>query len=156
MKIILFEPQIPQNTGNIVRTCSITGLGLILVRPLGFQVSDRSLKRAGLDYWDEVNIEYTDDLEFFLEESDCPFYFFSTKATRPYSDITYTDQDLLIFGSESSGLPQGIHERWPDRFFTIPMRSDRRSLNLSNSAAVVSYEALRQQSFLPLLSPKDA
>ena len=151
MKIVLFEPQIPQNTGNIVRTCSITGAGLILVRPLGFRISDKNLKRAGLDYWDEVEIEYIDNLENFLEETQKPFYFFSSKATRPYTEINYTDQDLLIFGSETAGLPQSIHDRWPENFYTLPMRSDRRSLNLSNTAAIVSYEALRQQDFKPLL-----
>ncbi len=152
MKIVLFEPQIPQNTGNIVRTCSITGVGLVLVRPLGFRISDKALKRAGLDYWDEVNIEYADDLEDYLDQSNSPLYFFSTKATRPYSDISFSDQDILIFGSESAGLPQKIHDKWADQFYTIPMRSDRRSLNLSNTVAIVSYEALRQQSFKPLLN----
>ena len=152
MKIVLFEPQIPQNTGNIVRTCSITGAGLVLVRPLGFRISSKALKRAGLDYWDEVDIEYIDDLEKYLEQSNCPFYFFSSKATRPYSDISFTDQDILIFGSETAGLPQKIHEKWAEKFYTLPMRSGRRSLNLSNTAAIVSYEALRQQSFEPLLN----
>ncbi|MCH9632316.1 MAG: tRNA (cytidine(34)-2'-O)-methyltransferase [Chlamydiae bacterium] len=152
MKIVLFEPQIPQNTGNIVRTCSITGAGLVLVRPLGFRISDKTLKRAGLDYWDEVDIEYIDDLEKYLEQSSSPFYFFSSKASRPYTDISFGDQDILIFGSETAGLPQAIHDKWANQFYTIPMKSDKRSLNLSNTAAIVSYEALRQQAFEPLLN----
>lgn len=151
MKIILFEPQIPQNTGNIARTCAITGIELVLVRPLGFRISDNNLKRAGLDYWNDVHIEYIDNLETFLENSQIPFYFFSTKASRPYTDIQFTSEDYLIFGSESSGLPQKIHQQFSNNFYTIPMKSDRRSLNLSNSVAIVCYEALRQQEFRPLL-----
>lgn len=150
MRIVLYQPQIPQNTGNIVRTCSITGTGLTLVRPLAFRISDRSLKRAGLDYWDEVDIEYTDDLEAYLEKEQKPFYFFSTKAKKNYTDIEFAEDSLLIFGSETSGLPAHIHEKYANHFYTIPMIANRRSLNLSNSAAIVLYEGLRQQSFKTL------
>lgn len=150
MKIVLFQPQIPSNTGNIVRTCSITGTGLTLVRPIAFRISDRALKRAGLDYWDEVNIEYVDDLENYLQEVKKPFYFLSTKATKPYTEISFTEDDLIIFGSETGGLPAFFHEKYPHLFYTIPMIENKRSLNLSNSAAIVLYEALRQQSFSSL------
>lgn len=152
MKIVLFEPQIPQNTGNIGRTCLITKTDLVLVRPLGFRISDQTLKRAGLDYWNELNIEYIDDLDAYLDACPHPFYLFSTKATRPYTEISFTGDEILVFGSESSGLPKHIHERFADHFYTIPMAPDCRSLNLSNSAAIVCYEGLRQLAFEPLLS----
>src|ERR1700722_14499526 len=100
MKIILYQPQIPQNTGNIVRTCSVTGCDLILVRPLGFQITDRWLKRAGLDYWEGVNVTVIDDLEKVLSETKCPFYFFSSHAKKSYVEAHFTSEDLLIFGSE--------------------------------------------------------
>lgn len=147
MIITLFEPQIPQNTGNIVRTCSVTGTDLILVKPLGFKTSSRMLKRAGLDYWDEVNIQYIDDLLQFLETKEDPFYFFSSHATKFYTDIQYSEKDLLIFGSETSGLPSIFKERWPEKFATIPMKTDARCLNLSNAVTIVLYEALRQGNF---------
>ncbi len=150
MKIILFEPQIPQNAGNIVRTCSITGTDLVLVKPLGFRTSNRYLKRAGLDYWDEVKIEQISDLKSYLEEQDAPFYFFSSKAKAPYSDIQYSKDSILIFGSETSGLPDEYHAKWASQFYTIPMKANKRSLNLANSACIVLYEALRQQEFAAL------
>ena len=147
MKIVLFEPQIPANTGNIVRTCSVTDTGLILVKPLGFSTSDRMLKRAGLDYWNDVGIEEIDDLEQFLEKTPYPFYFFSSKATKLYTDISYENEALLIFGSETSGLPKKYVTKWPSRFCTIPIKSSSRCLNLSNAANIVLFEALRQQNF---------
>ncbi len=150
MKIVLFEPQIPQNAGNIVRTCSVTGTDLVLVKPLGFRTSNRYLKRAGLDYWDEVNIEIISDLKSYLEEQVSPFYFFSSKAEAPYSDIQYSKDSILIFGSETCGLPDEYHEKWASQFYTIPMKANKRSLNLANSASIVLYEALRQQEFAPL------
>src|SRR5690349_12285158 len=122
MKIVLFQPQIPPNTGNIVRLCSVTGAGLMLVRPLGFSINDRWLKRAGLDYWEGVRVEIVDDLEAELSACKSPFYFFSSKATRSYVDKLYTKDDWLIFGSETSGLPLNFYERWPERFVTIPMK----------------------------------
>lgn len=147
MKIILYNPQIPQNTGNIVRTCSVTNTDLILVEPIGFSTSSRYLKRSGLDYWDEVNIQKIDDLCSFLEKQKSPFYFFSSKVTRPYSDISFSKDSILIFGSETSGLPSNFNERWRENFFTIPMKKNARCLNLANSVSIVLYEAFRQQGF---------
>ena len=147
MKIVLFQPDIPQNTGNIVRTCSVTKSSLILVRPLGFSLASRHLKRAGLDYWNEVSIETIDNLETFLENEKRPFYFFSSKSKTPYTHINYTQDDLLIFGSETMGLPEIFFTRWPNKFYTIPMASNARCLNLSNSASIILFEALRQQNF---------
>jgi tRNA (cytidine/uridine-2'-O-)-methyltransferase len=152
MKIVLFQPQIPQNTGNIARTCAATNTGLILVGPLGFSTSNRHLKRAGLDYWDGVHVEEIDTLDFLLEETD--FCFFSSKATKAYTDNQYSTNSLLIFGSETEGLPSWVKERWPDRFFTIPMIEGHRCLNLASSAAIVLYEALRQNHF-PFPNSKD-
>lgn len=147
MKIILFQPQIPQNTGNIVRTCSATGASLILVRPLGFSTASRHLKRAGLDYWNGVDVEEINDLHQYLLEETRPFFFFSSKASKPYTSASFTTDSILIFGSETSGLPPVFFENWEDRFYTIPMKEEARCLNLANSAAIVIYEALRQTHF---------
>jgi len=147
MKIVLYQPQIPQNTGNIVRTCSVTGCDLLLVRPLGFSTSSRMLKRAGLDYWDEVDITYTHDLTEYLAGVDAPFFFFSSKAKRLYSETTYPKDCILIFGSESTGLPQLFWDKWPEKFLTLPMKSDSRCLNLSNTVSIIIYEAWKQQGF---------
>ncbi len=147
MQIILFQPQIPQNAGNIVRTCAVTGTSLRMVKPLGFYPSNRQLKRAGLDYWEGVDVGFIDDLEAYLLEDNKPFYFFSSKATKRYTDIPYTPEDRLIFGSETAGLPPHYWEKWPDKFATIPMCSGVRCLNLATSAGIVLYEALRQQNF---------
>lgn len=144
MKVVLFQPQIPQNTGNIVRTCSVTGCGLILVTPLGFSVSDRQLKRAGLDYWEEVSVELIDDLESFLESSSDSFYFFSSHAKKLYTEVPYDKNSLLIFGSETAGLPPVFLKKWPDRFVTLPMLSGKRCLNLATSVGIGVYEGLRQ------------
>jgi tRNA (cytidine/uridine-2'-O-)-methyltransferase len=151
MKIILFQPQIPQNTGNIVRTCSVAGASLTLVRPLGFSVTDRWLKRAGLDYWEGVDVSFIDDLENYLDNTDEPFYFFSSKAKKIYSDVKYTPNDILIFGSETSGLPELFAQKWPEQYATIPMIAGARCLNLATSAGIVLYEAWRQQGFSKLL-----
>jgi len=145
MKIVLYQPQIPQNTGNIARTCAATRTGLVLVKPLGFSTNNRHLKRAGLDYWDGVEIEEIDDLNSCLQETN--FYFFSSKASKPYTDAVYEEKALLVFGSETEGLPSWVHEKWPDRFLTIPMIPGHRCLNLASSAAIVLYEALRQNYF---------
>lgn len=150
MKVILFQPQIPQNTGNIVRTCNATKSSLILVKPLGFSTSSRHLKRAGLDYWEGVEVEEIEDLEEYLKKSNSPFYFLSSKVARPYTDISFTQNAILIFGSETSGLPPQFKSLWKDKFFTIPMQKDARCLNLSNSVAIVLYEGLRQQDFKQL------
>ncbi len=147
MKIVLFQPQIPQNTGNIVRTCSVTGCGLVLVRPLGFSTSNRWLKRAGLDYWDEVAISYTDNLLDYLANSTAPVFFFSSKARKVYSEVSYPKDCILVFGSETTGLPKEFCERWPENFLTLPMTKDSRCLNLSNTVSIVIYEAWKQQGF---------
>ena len=147
MKIILFQPQIPQNTGNIVRTCSATGADLLLVRPLGFSTQNRHLKRAGLDYWEGVNVQEIDDLPGYLEKETAPFFFFSSHAEPSYTEARFTSNSLLIFGSETEGLPPLLWERWPERFYTLPMRDATRCLNLASSVAIALYEALRQTHF---------
>lgn len=147
MKIVLYQPQIPQNTGNIVRTCSVTGSDLILVPPLGFSINDRWLKRAGLDYWEGVNLQIVDDLESLLDQTHNGFYFFSSKATKIYSELNYQQGDYLIFGSETDGLPTSYHEKWPDRFAKIPMIPQARCLNLATSVGIIVYEAWRQLHF---------
>lgn len=148
MRIILFQPQIPQNTGNIARTCAATNTGLILVRPLNFSLSNRHMKRAGLDYWDNVPLEVIDDLPVFLENSAVPFFFFSSKAPRLYTEASYASNSLLIFGSETDGLPDLFWDRYPERFYRIPMVQGQRCLNLASSAAIGLYEALRQTGFI--------
>ena len=155
MKIVLYQPEIPQNTGNIVRTCALTQSSLVLVRPLGFSISDRQLKRAGLDYWSSMQIEIIDHLIPYLETSSSPFYFFSRHAQSFYTEISYSNEDLLIFGSETAGLPAILKEKWPDRFYTIPctpiLRKDNPRdygcHNLSNAVSIILYEAQRQQGF---------
>jgi len=146
MKIVLYQPQIPQNTGNIARTCAATATSLVLIKPLGFSTNDRHLKRAGLDYWDGVNIEEMDEITPLLQ-TEAPFFFFSSKASNYYTDTTYPANAILIFGSETSGLPSLFHEKWPNQFFTIPMVKGHRSLNLASSVAIVLYEALRHSNF---------
>lgn len=148
MKVILYQPQIPQNTGNIVRTCSVTGSDLILVKPLGFSLADRWLKRAGLDYWEGVNMEVIESLETLLLNTSSPFYFFSSKATKLYTEVSYAPNDLLIFGSETSGLPPNLIAQWPERAVTLPMiPQGGRCLNLATSVGIALYEAWRQLKF---------
>lgn len=147
MKIILYQPQIPQNTGNVVRTCAVTGTDLILVGPLGFSISDRWLKRAGLDYWEGVQVDVIEDLEAYLAEQTSNFYFFSSKASQIYSSVSYQTDDILIFGSETTGLPAKFFERWPEKFVKIPMQENVRCLNLATSVGIGVYEAWRQQGF---------
>jgi tRNA (cytidine/uridine-2'-O-)-methyltransferase len=152
LNIVLVEPQIPQNTGNISRTCAVTGASLHLIKPLGFEVSDKKLKRAGLDYWHELNISYYDGLdEFFLKNSG-EFYFFSTKGENIYSEVSFSEDCWLFFGREDAGLPESLLAENSDRCLRIPMRPTLRSLNLSNSVAIAAYEVLRQRGF-PGLSP---
>ena len=146
MKIVLCQPQIPQNTGTIVRTCAATGADLILVRPLGFSTKNRHLKRAGLDYWGGVCVEEIDDLAA-LPSHPAPF-FFSSKATKCYAEISFPPDAIVVFGSETEGLPPVCWEMWPDRFLTIPMIPGTRCLNLACSVSLVLYEALRQNHFL--------
>ncbi len=146
--IVLVEPEIPANTGNIARSCAATGAHLHLVRPLGFQTDDKTLKRAGLDYWHAVNVHYYDSFaEVEQRFAGHHFYFASTRATKLYSDIRFQDGDLLVFGKETKGLPQGLIDKNLENCIRMPMTSDVRSLNLSNSAAIILYEALRQNSF---------
>jgi tRNA (cytidine/uridine-2'-O-)-methyltransferase len=148
MHIVLIEPEIPGNTGNIARLCAATGCELHLVRPLGFSTEDRYLKRAGLDYWHLVTVRYHDSFTAVAEEfAGRSFYFNTTKAGRFYSEIAYTPDDVLVFGKETAGLPESLLAANADRCVRIPMLAGARSLNLSNAVAVVVYEALRQQNF---------
>lgn len=146
--IVLVEPEIPQNTGNISRTCAVTGCSLHLVEPLGFRIDDKKLKRAGLDYWSELDIHYYKNLEE-LEASfpDARFFLFSTHAERKYTDVCFRPGDFLVFGKETAGLGAELLSRRSGDAVRIPMRKTLRSLNLSNSAAIAVYEALRQNGF---------
>lgn len=151
LNIVLVEPQIPQNTGNIARTCAATGARLHLVKPMGFTVDDKKLKRAGLDYWHLLDITYYENLQDFFEKNSGPFYYFTTKARHRYSDVKYPDGAYLVFGREDAGLPESILYENPETCVRLPMRSMARSLNLSNTVAIAVYEALRQQDFDGLL-----
>ena len=144
MRIVLFAPEIPQNTGNVARSCAVTGAQLLLVRPLGFNLTDKHLKRSGLDYWNDVDVQIVDSLE---EALNGPTYFFSTKGNKLYTNIMFERNACLVFGSETAGLPVWVHEKWPQQFYKVPMRPQARSLNLSNTVAIVLYEALRQHHF---------
>jgi len=146
--IVLFEPQIPQNTGNIVRTCKVAGAKLVLVKPLGFSITSTALKRAGLDYWDGVDVEVIDDLPLWLSKVNAPFYFFSSHSKTFYSDVTYLPGSIFIFGSETSGLSDSFQQNWPQLFLTLPMTKNSRCLNLSNTVSIVLYEAWKQIGFL--------
>ncbi len=150
--IVLVEPEIPQNAGNIARTCAATGTHLHMIRPLGFDVSDKYLKRAGLDYWHLVNISYYDSFEELQEKyPDGRFFYFTTKGRRRHSDACFQDGDFLVFGKETKGLPETLLLRHEGECLRIPMFSEARSLNLSNSVAVALYEALRQTGYEGLL-----
>lgn len=152
INIVLHEPEIPQNTGNISRTCAATGASLHLIEPLGFEITDARLKRAGLDYWQYLDIHYYKNLEdFFDKHPGCACYYFTTKAPRAYTEIEYPDECYLFFGKETKGLPESLLERHLDRCVRIPMRENLRSLNLSNSVAVAVFEVLRQRGFEGLL-----
>lgn len=146
--IVLVEPEIPQNTGNIARTCAATNTRLHLVKPLGFELSDKHLKRAGLDYWSMLDIHIYENLdEFFAKNAGGRFYFASTKSKLKYTDVRYEDGDYLVFGRETRGLEESLlHENY-DRCVRIPMQAGARSLNLSNSVAILLFEALRQNNF---------
>lgn len=145
LNIVLAEPQIPQNTGNIARTCAVTGARLHLIKPFGFEVSDKHLKRAGLDYWDKLDINYYDNMsDFFEKNSGGNFFYFTTKGKNVHSKLQYPDNSFLIFGREDKGLPEELLYQNRERCVRIPMRNELRSLNLSNSAAIAVYEVLRQ------------
>ncbi len=150
--IVLVEPEIPQNAGNIARTCAVTGSVLHMVRPLGFEVSDKYLKRAGLDYWHFIDIRYYDSIEEVMDKyyNGKNFYFFSTKAKVIHSDAKYVDGDFLVFGKETKGLPEDLLKKHYNECVRLPMMDETRSLNLSNSVCVGVYEALRQNDYLSL------
>lgn len=148
INIVLFAPEIPQNTGNISRTAAVTGASLHLIRPFGFEISDRTLKRAGLDYWDKLDISYYDNWDDFIAKNkDARLWFFTSKAKKFYTEPTYSDNDYLVFGRETTGLPTEITSAYPDSLVRIPMRPTLRCLNLSNAVAIAVYEALRQDGF---------
>ena len=154
LNIVMVEPEIPQNTGNIARTCAITGAKLHLVHPLGFQINDKTLKRAGLDYWDKLDIEEHDSLQRFLKKykpEEHNMFFATTKAKHCYSDVNYSkfkDEEIFVlFGKETKGLPEPLLQKYIDKTIRIPMRPVLRSLNLSNSVCVIAYEILRQNNF---------
>ena len=152
LNIVLIEPEIPQNTGNIARTCAATGAKLHLVEPMGFRVDDKKLKRAGLDYWHFLDITYYESSDaFFDAHPNESYYYFSTKAKRNYTEVSYPEKVFLVFGKETAGLPEKLLFDNPETTVRIPMISDARSLNLSNSAAVGVYEVLRQWGY-PQLS----
>lgn len=147
INIVLHEPEIPQNTGNIARTCAVTGAVLHLIRPLGFCPDSAKLKRAGLDYWDKLDIRYYDNLDDFFSKNEGKMFFFTTKAKKNYSEVDYSGKVYLIFGKETKGLPEDLIFSRPDECVRIPMRNTLRCLNLSNAAAVAVYEVLRQEGF---------
>ena len=148
INIVLLEPQIPQNTGNIARTCAATGASLHLIRPMGFEVDDKKLKRAGLDYWHELDITYYDGWDDFIcKNPNAELFFFSTKARKVYTQITYPNSVYLVFGREDAGLPEELLLANKDRCVRMPMRDKLRSLNLSNTVAIAVYEVLRQRDF---------
>ncbi len=154
LNIVLVEPQIPQNTGNIARTCAATGARLHLVEPMGFRVDNAKLKRAGLDYWHLLDITYYYNIDDFFEKNkDGNFFYFSTKATKIYSEVEYPDNSYLVFGKETAGLPEELLYANPEKCVRLPMinNSAARSLNLSNSVAIGVYEVLRQWKFPELL-----
>jgi len=143
--IVLVEPEIPQNTGNIARLCACTGSSLYLVGKLGFSLSDKYTKRAGLDYWESVDLHKVDTLEQLQSEhKDANFYYLTTKTKAPYTDVNFKEGDFLVFGPETRGLPEELLNQNQQNCITIPMVEGQRSLNLSNSVAIVLYEAIRQ------------
>jgi tRNA (cytidine/uridine-2'-O-)-methyltransferase len=152
--VVLYQPEIPSNTGNIARTCAATDTTLHLIRPLGFSTDDKLLKRAGLDYWEFVNIVYYDSIDEFFEKNQGGEFFFLTKfGEKHHTSFDYSDQNkdyYFVFGRETAGLPKEIRENYLDHCLRIPMTENVRSLNLSNTAAILVYEALRQQNYLHL------
>lgn len=152
MHIVLLEPEIPQNAGNIARTCAVTNTVLHLIKPLGFSVEDKYLKRAGLDYWKLLDIRYYENFQDFLDKNpNAKIWMATTKAKHVYTDVSFGENDYLMFGKESAGIPEEILLQYPDTSIRIPMLEAARSLNLSNSVAIIIYEALRQQGFPGML-----
>lgn len=153
MNIVLLEPEIPMNTGNIGRTCVATGTRLHIIKPLGFDVSDKALKRSGLDYWKDIDVTYYENFEHFLEiNKEAKIFMATTKAKKTYADVTYSEDDFIMFGKESAGIPEEILLKFKETCIRIPMLSEYRSLNLSNAAAIILFEALRQNNFNNLLT----
>ena len=151
LNIVLVEPEMPANTGNIGRTCVATGTVLHLIEPLGFHLTSKYVKRAGMDYWDRLDVTRYDDWEDFLDKNpDAHIYFATTKARHTYTEVNYGPDDFIMFGKESAGIPEEILVQHPDDCIRIPMAGDERSLNLSNSVAIILYEALRQMDFAGL------
>ena len=146
LNIVLVEPRIPQNTGNISRTCAVTGAALHMVRPFAFEIDDKKLKRAGLDYWDKLDIYYYDNLDDFFSKNEGEFRFFTTKGRKVHSEVSYSEDKpvYIVFGREDAGLPEELLYAHPEECVRIPMRDTLRSLNLSNSVAIAVYEVLRQ------------
>ena len=148
LNIVLLEPEIPQNTGNIARTCAATDASLHMIEPFGFKIDDSKLKRAGMDYWYHLDIHYYKNLEEFFEKNPDPeFYLFTKKASHRHTDVNYGENVFFFFGRESEGLPEELLLKYPDRCVRIPMKAGLRSLNQSNSAAIAAYEYLRQKDF---------
>lgn len=148
--VVLVEPRIPQNTGNIARTCAATGCGLHIVRPMAFEIDDKKLKRAGLDYWQYLNVRYYDNLADFFEKTNLEnarYHYATTKAPHTYTEVEYNDNDYILFGREDAGLPEELLYANEERCIRIPMIEEARSLNLSNSVAIIVYEAMRQVGF---------
>lgn len=155
LNIVLHEPEIPQNTGNIARTCAATGTHLHIIKPMGFEINDKHLKRAGLDYWSMLSITYYESLEDFFSKNRGNYYFCTTKAPHTYAEAKFRDGDYLIFGKETKGLPESLLSENSDKCIRIPMVRDARSLNLSNSVAIIVYEALRQTNYFNLMETSD-
>ena len=148
MNIVLHEPEIPANTGNIGRTCVATGTSLHLIKPLGFDISDKAVRRAGMDYWKELDLHVYEDFEEFVEKNPgARIYMATTKARKAYTEVEYKGNDFIMFGKESAGIPEEILVKYEDTSVRIPMIVEIRSLNLSNSVSIILYEALRQQDF---------
>ncbi len=143
----MVEPEIPQNTGNVARTCAATGARLHLVGPMGFKIDDKKLKRAGLDYWKYLDITYYDSIEEFFKKNSGQFFYFTTKARKVYSEVAYPDNCYLLFGKETKGLPEELLLKNKENCVRLPMIGQARSLNLSNTVAVATYEVLRQWNF---------
>ncbi len=149
--IVLLEPEIPQNTGNIARTCAATGSILHLIKPLGFELDEKHLKRAGLDYWDKLELHIYENFEEFINKNpNARVFMATTKALNKYTDVEYKAGDYIMFGKESAGIPEEILVEYKKTCIRIPMKQDTRSLNLSNSANIILFEALRQNDFLDL------
>ena len=144
INIVMVEPEIPQNTGNVARTCAATGARLHLVGPMGFTIDNKKLKRAGLDYWEYLDITYYDNISEFFEKNKGEFFFFTTKARKAHSEVSYPDNCYIFFGKETKGLPEELLLQHPEQCVRIPMMGEIRSLNLSNSVAIGVYEILRQ------------